>query len=299
MKHSSVSEKGYSTKRRILIIVILLIMCMILCVILFATVMKPKITGVASLAAANIKAQSKVKSYHMDGDVNMDITLDYDEAQSILGMLNLKLPVKMTLTTDAGGETAHVITDAKVTILGEAVPVRTSELYLDMKNKVAYSKTGDPPHWKKSGKHADQMGFKKLAGGIALAGKTVLENASFSETDEFYTLTMPAEKTGDLIKDLHLLDRVDLGIADVRDITVEGGEIRYNVDKTTFLVSSVELKDVDCRGKGTYEDISVDLKFLINGSFLFSRYNELDESEYAIPAEVTETQTGGQEKSAK
>jgi len=132
------------------------------------------------------------------------------------------------------------------------------------------------------------MGFRELVGGIAIAGKTVLENASYNETEEFYTLTMPAEKTGDIVKDLHLLDRIDIGIADLRDITVEGGRIVYNVDKTTLLVSSVELKDVDCRGKGTYEDTSVDLRFSVNGAFLFSRYDELEESEYMIPVEVTE-----------
>ena len=280
-------------KKRILIITILSIACLTLCLFAFTTLMRPKVTGVKSLAAANIKAQSKVKNYHMDGDINMDITLDNAEFQSLLGMLDLKLPVKMTLRADAGSETAHVITDASVTILGETVPVRTSELYLDVKNRTVYSKTGDPPQWKKSESQADQLGFKELVGGIAAAGKTVLENATYNETDEFYTLTMPAEKTGDLIKDLHLLDRVDLGIADVSDITVEGGLIIYNVDKKTCLVSSVELKDVDCRGKGTYEDISVDLKFLINGSFRFSRYNELEESEYTIPAEVTESQQAG------
>lgn len=290
MSQESVSEKEYSKKKTTLIITILLIACLTSGLIAFKTLVRPKITGVKSLAAANIRAQSKVKNYHMDGEVNMDITFDSDELQPLQNILDLRLPVNMILTADAGSETAHIITDASMIIFGETVPVRTSELYLDIKNMAVYSKTGEPPQWKKSGGHADQMGFKELAGGIAVAGKTVLENAAFSETDEFYTLTMPAEKTGDLVKDLHLLDRVDLGIADVSDITVEGGQIIYNVDKTTFLVSSVELKDVDCRGKGTYEkmsDVSVDLKFLINGSFLFSRYNELEESEYAIPAEVT------------
>ena len=288
MKHSSVPEKGNSTKKKILLIIVMLIACLILGVIAVSAVMKPKVTGVKSLAAANLKAQSKVKSYHMDGDVDMDISLDNEEYQSIMEKLNLKIPVKMTLSADAGSETAHVITDASVIILGESIPLQTSESYLDMKNRAVYSKTGDPPKWKKSGKQAEQLGFRELVGGIAIIGKTVLENAAYNETEEFYTLTIPAEKAGDLIKDLHLLDRVDLGIADIRDITVEGGEILYNVDKTTLLVSSVELKEVDCRGKGTYENKSVDLKFLINGSFLFSRYNELEESEYTIPAEVTE-----------
>ena len=273
-------------KRRALIIAILAVACLTLSLFVFTNVMRPKLTGVKSLVAANIKAQSKVKSYHMDGDVNMDIALDYEELPPILDVLDLKLPVNMNLSADAGRDSAHVITDAKVTIFGEAVPVQSSELYLDMKDLAVYSKTGEPPQWKKSGNHADQMGFKELVGGIAVAGKTVLENAAFNETDEFYTLTIPAEKTGDLVKDLHLLDRVDLGIADVKDITVEGGEIVYNVDKTTFLVSSVELRNVDCRGKGTYEDVSVDLKFTINGAFLFSRYNELEKPDYAIPEEV-------------
>ena len=273
-------------KRRALVIAILAVACLTLSLLVFTNVMRPKVTGVKSLVAANIKAQSKVKSYHMDGDVNMDIALDYEELPPILDVLDLKLPVNMTLSADAGRDSAHVITDAKVTIFGEAVPVQSSELYLDMKDLAVYSKTGEPPQWKKSGNHADQMGFKELVGGIAVAGKTVLENAAFNETDEFYTLTIPAEKTGDLVKDLHLLDRVDLGIADVKDITVEGGEIVYNVDKTTFLVSSVELRNVDCRGKGTYEDVSVDLKFTINGAFLFSRYNELEKPDYAIPEEV-------------
>lgn len=278
------------TKKRVLIITILLIACLTIGLFTFTNLMRPKVTGVKSLAAANIKAQSKVKSYHMDGEVNMDIALDYNEELSILAMLDLKLPVKMTLSSDAGRETAHVTTDASVTLFGETVPLQASELYLDMKSRAVYTRTGEPPQWKKSGGRAEQMGFRDLVGGIALAGKTVLENAVYSENDEFYTLTMPAEKTSDLIKELHLLDRVDLGIADVRDITVEGGQIIYNVDRTTLLVSSVELKDVECRGKGTYEDASVDLNFLINGSFVFSRYNELEEPEYAIPPEVTETQ---------
>ena len=288
MENGHVSEKEYSMKKRVLIIAILSIACLALCLIVFTTVVRPKVTGVKSLAAANIRAQSKVKSYHMDGDVNIDITLDYDELQSIEDKLNLKLPVIMSLSADAGRESAHVITDAGITILGENVTLQTSESYLDIKNKAVYTKTGEPPQWKKSGDQADQMGFRELVGGIAIAGKTVLENASYNETEEFYTLTMPAEKTGDIVKDLHLLDRIDLGIADVRDITVEGGRIVYNVDKTTLLVSSVELKDVDCRGKGTYEDASVDLRFSVNGAFLFSRYDELEESEYMIPVEVTE-----------
>lgn len=291
MNNEPVSEKEYSEnehsmKGRALIIAALLIACLVLGLITFKVLAKPKITGVKSLVAANIRAQSKVKNYHMDGDVGMDITFDNEELQSLQAMFDLKLPVKMTLRSDAGSESAHVITDAAMTIFGNTVPVQSSESYLDMKNMAVYSRTGESAQWKKSGDHADQMGFKELLGGIAVAGKTVMENASFSETDEFYTLTMPAEKTGDIIKDLHLLDRVDLGIADVRDISVEGGQIVYNVDKTTLLVSSVDLVDVDCRGKGTYAEISVDLRFMVNGSFVFSRYNEVEESKYMIPPEV-------------
>lgn len=288
MENDSAPEKGHSTKKRILIITILLVACLILGLIAFTTLMRPRITGVKSLIAANVRAQAKVKSYHMDGDVNMDITLEDEKFQALQSVLDLKLPVRMTLSADSGTETAHVITDAKVSILGKKVPVKTSELYLDMKNMAVYSKAGDPPQWKKSGDHADQLGFKELTGGITIAGKTVVDNADLDESDKFYTLTMPAEKTGDLVKDLHLLDRVDLGIADVSDITVEEGQIAYIVDKTTLRVHFIELKDVECRGKGTYEGASFDLKFMINGLFRFSRYNELKEEEYKIPPEVTE-----------
>ena len=120
-----------------------------------------------------------------------------------------------------------------------------------------------------------------------MVGKTVLENAAFSETEEFYTVTMPADKAGDLMKDLRLLDQVDLGVGKITDISIEGGELVYNVDKETLLVSSIELKDVDIRGTGSYEEAAVGLKFPLNGTFRFSRYNELEESEYAIPEEVT------------
>ena len=92
--------------------------------------------------------------------------------------------------------------------------------------------------------------------------------------------------------DLNLLERVDLGIADVRDITVEGGQIIYNVDKTTRLVSSVQLKNVDLRGKGVYKGVSADLLFPTNGIFRFSRYNELEDSEYAIPEEILKAGAG-------
>ena len=290
MEQGSASEKGNSRKKRILIITVVTIACLAICLIAFAAVRGSKVTGVSTLVEANVKAQSKVKSYHMDGDVNMYISLDYDALESLQDKLDLRLPVKMTLSTDAGAETAHVITDASISILGKTVPVQKSELYLDTKNLAVYSRTGESTQWKRSENYADQIGVKELVGGIAIAGKTVLENASFNETDDFYTLTMPAEKTGNLIQSLHFLDRVDLGIADVKDITVEGGQIIYNVDKSTLLVSSVELKDVNCHGKGTYNEASLDLKFLINGTFKFSRYDELEESEYAIPPEVEETQ---------
>ena len=134
--------------------------------------------------------------------------------------------------------------------------------------------------------------LKNPAGGLAVVGKTVLENATFKETEEYYSLIIPAEKAGDLVADLHLLDRVDLGIADVHDITVEGGQIVYNVDKTTRLVSSVELKNVDVRGKGVYKGVSADLLAPTNGTFRFSRYNELEESEYAIPEEILKAGSG-------
>lgn len=277
-------------KRKKLIRAIITIVCLaILCLIVIVACTGPRVTGVKSLVAANIKAQSKVESYHMDGKVNMNITLDPSEAgklQALLRKVNPKLPVKMTIDTDAGAETAHITTDASVTVFGKTVPVQTAEVYLDMENQVAYTKTGESGKWKKSGSEENQIEFKELAGGLAKMGKTVLENATFEETEKYYTLTMPADKAGDIVADLRLLDRVDLGIADVRDIIVEGGEIVYNVDKETRLVDSVELKDLDIRGRGTYEGVSVDLKFPTNGVFRFSRYNELEESEYAIPADI-------------
>jgi|GEM_PF-5986366 len=294
MKHGTVSDKEHSIKRKTLIIAIVLIACLAIGLILAAIFTRPGITDVKSLVNANIKAQSQVKSYHMDGKVDMDITLDYQEYQTIINIWDPKLMAQMDLSVDSGGETAHVFTNAGVSIFGETVTEKTAELYLDVGNMAVYSKTGDPPQWKKTGDYADQIGTLELAGGLAIAEKAVLENAEFSETDEFYTLTMPAEKAGDLINELHLLERVDLEIADLSDIAIEGGQIIYNVDKTTLLVSSVELKDVDCRGKGTYGGFSVNLLFTVNGTFSFSRYDELEESEYAIPAEVTETQTADQ-----
>ena len=278
-------------KRKTLIITITSIVCLIaLCLIVIAACGGPKVTGIKSLAAANLQAQSDVQSYHMDGKVNMTVTLDpsqSEELQALLEKVNPQLPVKMTIDTDAGTETAHITTNASVKVFGKTIPVQTAEAYLDMENKVAYTKAGESSEWKKSEDEEHQeMGLKEMAGGLAKIGKTVLENATYEETEEYYSITMPAEKAGDLVADLELLDRVDLGIADVHDITGEGGEIVYNVDKETLLVDSIELKDVDIRGKGTYEGFSVDLIFPTNGSFQFSRYNELEESEYAIPEDV-------------
>ena len=276
-------------KRKTLIITIASIACLIVLCLIVIVACGPKVTGVKSLVAANVNAQSKVESYHMDGKVNMEIALDPNESndlQVLLGKVDLKLPVKMTMDTDAGAETAHITTDASVKLFGKTVPVQTVEVYLDIVNRVAYTKAGESSEWKKSGDENQEMELKDLAGGLAKVGKTVLENATYEETGEYYTLTMPADKAGDLVTDLRLLDRVDLGIADVSDITVEGGEIVYNVDKETLLVDSVQLKDLDIRGKGTYKGVSVDLKFPTNGSFQFSQYNELEESDYAIPEEV-------------
>ena len=236
-----------------------------------------------------MKAQTNVDSYHVDGTVDMTVTFDPDKSgtlQDLLGKVDPKLPVKMTMDMDAGTETAHVTTDASISVFGKTVPVQTAEVYLDLKKMVSYTRTGDSVEWKKSGDEDQEVGFKEMAGGLAIVGKTVAENAVFEETEDFYTLTMQAETAGEFVADLDLFDWVDLGVVDVRDITVEGGQIVYNVDKTTLLVSSIELKDVDLRGRGTYKGVSMDLQFPTDASFQFSRYNELEESEYAIPAEV-------------
>ena len=279
--------------RRRLTLILAIILTLALTLPLLTGCGKPKVVGVKSLAAANISAQSKVKNYHMDGTADMDISLDPEqiaqESEDLAGLLDavdLKLPVEMTMAADSGTDTAHVTTEAGVRLFGKSVDLQTAEFYIDMKNQAAHAKSGDSAEWKKTDYQDHQLNLKQMAGGLAIIGKTVLENAAFEETDEAYTLTMPAEKAGDLIADMHLLDCVDVGIADVRDIAVEGGQIIYNVDKTTLLVSSIELKDVDIRGKGVYKGASVDLRFPANATFTFSRYNELEESEYAIPAEV-------------
>lgn len=265
----------------------LIMTLLVLCLLTVTACGHPKIVGVKSLVAANASAQSKVKNYHMDGTVNMDIALDSEVLEDL--PLDPKLPVNMTLAADAGTNTAHVTTEAGVSLFDQSVVLQTTEIYMDMENQVAYTKAGDSQEWEKvddQKEQKEQLGLKELVGGIAIVGKTVLENTTFEESDEFYTLTMPAEKAGNLITDLNLLDSVDVGIADVRDITVEGGQIIYNVDKETLLVSSIQLQDVDVRGTGVYEETSVDLKFPINADFQFSRYNELEEAEYAIPEEV-------------
>ena len=283
-------------ERKKLIIAIIAMACLVIVgLILIVACQGPRVTGVKSLVAANVKAQSKVNNYHMDGTVKMDITLDPSESglvEDLLEKADVKLPVKMTIDTNAGRESAHITTDASVKIFGKTVPVKTAEVYLDIKNTVAYTKTGESTEWKQSGDEETQLEFKDLAGGLAIVGKTVLENATFKESEEYYSLIMPAEKAGDLVASMHLLDRVDLGIGDVRDITVEGGKIVYNVDKKTLLVSSVELKDVDIRGKGTYNGVSADLTFPTNGTLRFSRYNELKDSEYLIPEEILTAGSG-------
>ena len=269
----------------------LIMTLLVLCLLTVTACGHPKIVGVKSLVAANASAQSKVKNYHMDGTVNMDIALDSEVLEDL--PLDPKLPVNMTLAADAGTNTAHVTTEAGVSLFDQSVVLHTAEIYMDMVNQVTYTKAGDSQEWEKvddQKEQKEQLGLKELVSGIAVVGKTVLENTAFEESDEFYTLTMPAEKAGDLIADLNLLDSVDVGIADVQDITVEGGQIIYNVDKETLLVSSIQLKDVDVRGTGVYEDTAVDLKFPINADFQFSRYNELEEAEYAIPEEVKGTE---------
>ena len=258
---------------------------MALCLLLCTACGKPKVTGVKSLVAANVAAQAKAENYQVDGDVDMDITLDEEEVTELL-QTELKLPVEMTLNAKIGQNTGHVTTEAGVNIMGQSVTLQNMELYMDMKNKAAYTKSGESGDWTKAEYQEEKVDFWKLAGGTAVVGKMVLENAVYTESDDHYSLTLPAEEAGGLIADLHLLDRVDLGLADIRDITVEDGDIIYNVDKDSLLVSSIQLKDVDVRGRGTYEEHSVDLKFPLNADFQFSRYNELDAAEYTVPEEI-------------
>lgn len=275
-------------KKKTLIITIIALACMIMvCAIVVVACGGPKVTGVRSLAATNVKAHSDVESYHMNGKVNMKVSLDSGKLKNLLGPVDPKLPVKMTIVTDGGPESAHITTDAEIKVFGESVPVQTAEVYLDVKNRMAYTRTGKSRKWKKA-VDEDQIGTRELAGGLAMVGKTVLENGTYKETEKFYTLTIPAEKAAELVANLHLLDRVDLGIADVRDITVEGGLVIYRVDKETNLLHSIELKDVAVRGTGTYEGMTVKLKSPVNGVFRFSQYNEVEESKYTIPEDVLE-----------
>lgn len=103
-------------KNKKLIIAIIAIACLVIGGLIFVVACDgPRVTGVKSLVAANLKAQSKVDNYHMDGKVNMDITLDPEQSdllEDILEHVDIELPVKMTMGTDAGSESAHITTDA-------------------------------------------------------------------------------------------------------------------------------------------------------------------------------------------
>ena len=241
------------------------------------------ITDGKSLIEANKAAQEKVESFHMDSDIDMDMSMKMDGLEAVLGSSSIEMPMKMEIAMDAGKETAHGTTTADISVLGQSQKV-DAEMYYDLKNGTVYSKTADSSTWTKS---EQDMSSIDLAGNLADISDEILEKAEFSSDDDGYKLTLQAKDLGDSINEMGLLNDINSAGVSLDKFTINEGQIIYTFNKENVNLQKVDMEDIKIDAAGTAQGSTVDLAIDMDGDYEFSKYNQLDPKDYEIPDEVT------------
>ena len=283
MKYSD--ERGGDMKKHIIKarpLLVLLLLILSVGLITACGKSAPEITGAADLAEANKTAQAEVESYHLDGDIGLEMKLNMEGMESALGTSELSMPINMKMALDSGKESAHGDMTMDLSMLGQST-TQKAEMYIDIKNGVTYTKQEGASSWTES---SQQMDLTAMAPNFESLGEDVLKQAEFSEEENDYVLKLDANVMESIITENGLLEQMDLEAMELKDLKITGGNVVYRFDKDTALVKNILMEGVTISAGGNTSGMDFDIDMTMDTDMAFSKYNELKPEDYQIPDEV-------------
>ena len=236
----------------------------------------------------NLSASAGLESYHMDVDMEMGMNMSFSDPtvaaqfEEFMGVKSFDIPIDVTMSVDVGKDTAHADMDMNVSMLGQKMSEK-GEMYLDVKEGCSYTKMDSDDGWTKSDLEDGDM-FTQLF------DEKDLENVDwdkmeFKKTDDGYVVTGPVEAFGDgFITDSTSAYLDDM---DVNDFSLDGGDVEFKFNKKCVMTEA-SIKDLKMTGKSELDSDmgDMDTTITLDATFEYSKFNEVDEDDYAIPKKV-------------
>ena len=236
----------------------------------------------------NLSASAALDSYHMDVDMEMGMNMSFNDPtvaaqfEEFMGVKTFDIPIDITMSVDVGKDTAHADMDMSLSMLGQKMSEK-GEMYLDAKEGCTYTKMDSDNGWTKSDSEDGDM-FTQLF------DEKDLENVDwdkmeFKKTDDGYVVTGPVEAFGDgFITDSTSAYLDDM---DVDDFSLDSGDVEFKFNKKCVMTEA-SIKDLTMTGKADLGSDMGDMNATItlDATFEYSKFNEVDEDDYAIPKKV-------------
>ena len=202
--------------------------------------------------------------------------------EEFMGVKSFDIPIDVTMSVDVGKDTAHADMDMNVSMLGQKMSEK-GEMYLDVKEGCTYTKMDSDSGWTKSDSEDGDM-FTQLF------DEKDLENVDwdkmeFKKADDGYVVTGPVEAFGDgFITDSTSAYFDDM---DVDDFSLDGGDVEFKFNKKCVMTEA-SIKDLTMTGKSELDSDmgDMDTTITLDATFKYSKFNEVDEDDYAIPKKV-------------
>lgn len=227
-------------------------------------------------------------NYHMDVDIDMNMDMGFSDPETAaqleayLGTKTIEIPVDMEISMDVGKETAHGDLDLAMSMLGEKIK-QSGEMYIDAKEGYSYTKMEDEDEWSKSSIE-DNATFTQLFSKEDME-KVDWDKLKFEKTDNGYVVTGSAEDLGDSFMGDSTSAYLDS--FDVDDFKLDGGDVKFVFDKqcrlTEAQIEGLTMKGSADMGSGMGD---MDCTIVMDCTFEYSKFNEIDAEKYEIPKEV-------------
>ncbi len=240
------------------------------------------VTDASSLIEAHKSAQNDVESVHMDATTDMNMTMNSESLEAVLGSSELSMPFVVEMSLDSGKETAHGTTKTTVDLMGQSQE-QNAEAYYDLKEGAAYVKAAESSAWTKTESTATVSSMLNSADDFS---DEMLKDAEYAETEDGYTLTFDATNMGSIINELNSMDDLSASGVTLEDCTINKGTVVYTFDKETCLIKHVNMTGVDMTAKGSMQGMEFEMDIVMSADFDYSKYNELSPADYEIPDSV-------------
>lgn len=271
---------------------IALAMCLVLSLVIMSGC---SLFGPSSAKDVITQCQSnadKIENCHVDGELNMKVTMTVDDKDvaAALGMEKIDMPVDMEFDADSGKESTHANIDLKMSMMGEKVS-ESVEAYYDAKDGYTYTKTSDSDTWTKSSSKQSVTDFTDMS--EMDFEKADWDKFDFEKTDKGYKVSVAVKDMGEAFGTDFMT--AYLGDADFDDFEIEDeGTVTYEFDKNCR-VTSTKIEDLTMTTSTSMGDGLGDMvcDVVVDGTMDVSKYNELDEDDYAIPKKVINSAESG------